>query len=123
MQPELQPIRTDDSLRRLPSAGGAVSAQHNVLRNTYWLLALSLIPTAIGAMVGTSINWGFMRASPVSAATSSGDVVSVAWYACSAAAKSPSAKESARACPQASKAHNGSATRSARILTHPKQRG
>lgn len=34
--------------------GGAISAQqrNNVLRNTYWLLTLSLLPTALGAWVG-----------------------------------------------------------------------
>lgn len=37
-------------------AGGAVSsAQRNrVLRNTYWLLALSMVPTVLGAWIGLS---------------------------------------------------------------------
>jgi len=61
MQPELQPIRTGTSI---PSQDYAVQ-QHRVLRNTYWLLALSLIPTVIGAAVGTNIDMGFMRASPI----------------------------------------------------------
>jgi len=61
MQPELQPIRTGTSI---PSQDYAVQ-QHRVLRNTYGLLALSLIPTLIGAAVGTNINMGFMRASPI----------------------------------------------------------
>jgi FtsH-binding integral membrane protein len=39
--------------------------QHRVLRNTYWLLALSLIPTVIGAAIGTNIDLGFLRASPI----------------------------------------------------------
>jgi modulator of FtsH protease len=35
--------------------GGAVAAQRNrVLRNTYWLLALSLIPTVFGAWIGVA---------------------------------------------------------------------
>ncbi|HOB65700.1 Bax inhibitor-1/YccA family protein [Ottowia sp.] len=36
--------------------GGVVSAEqrHRVLRNTYWLLALSLLPTVLGAWVGVS---------------------------------------------------------------------
>lgn len=40
-------------------------ARNQVLRNTYWLLALSLIPTVLGAAVGlyTGIN-GVMGASP-----------------------------------------------------------
>ena len=39
--------------------------QQRVLRNTYLLLALSLIPTGIGALVGINLNFGFMRASPI----------------------------------------------------------
>lgn len=39
--------------------------QNRVLRNTYLLLALSLIPTAIGALVGVNLNFGFMRTSPI----------------------------------------------------------
>ncbi|MDZ5458991.1 Bax inhibitor-1/YccA family protein [Azohydromonas lata] len=36
-------------------AAGSLSAQRNrVLRNTYWLLALSLVPTVLGAWVGVS---------------------------------------------------------------------
>jgi len=61
MQPELQPIRTDGSL---PAQDYAVQ-QHRVLRNTYWLLALSLIPTVIGAAIGTNLDLGFMRTSPM----------------------------------------------------------
>ena len=61
MQPELQPIRTGNSI---PSQDYAVQ-QHRVLRNTYWLLAISLIPTAIGAAIGTNIDMGFLRASPM----------------------------------------------------------
>jgi modulator of FtsH protease len=37
-------------------AGGAVSAQqrNRVLRNTYWLLALSMVPTVLGAWIGVT---------------------------------------------------------------------
>lgn len=41
------------------------SPQHRVLRNTYWLLALSLIPTALGALIGMNLNFGFMRTNPI----------------------------------------------------------
>jgi modulator of FtsH protease len=61
MQPELQPIRTGNAV---PSQDYAAQ-QHRVLRNTYWLLALSLVPTIIGAAIGTNVNLGFMRSSPV----------------------------------------------------------
>src|SRR6266700_1436459 len=60
MQPELQPIQTGNSI---PAQDYAVR-QHRVLRNTYWLLAISLIPTVIGAAIGTNIDIGFLRASP-----------------------------------------------------------
>jgi modulator of FtsH protease len=61
MQPELQPIQTGNPA---PSRDYAVQ-QHRVLRNTYWLLALSLIPTVIGAAIGTNLDLGFMRTSPI----------------------------------------------------------
>ena len=35
-------------------AGGRAVARNNVLRNTYWLLALSMIPTVLGAALGVS---------------------------------------------------------------------
>ncbi|MDT7836698.1 Bax inhibitor-1 family protein [Aquabacterium sp. OR-4] len=37
------------------AGGGALAASRNrVLRNTYWLLALSMVPTVLGAWVGVS---------------------------------------------------------------------
>jgi len=37
------------------AGGGDVAAQRNrVLRNTYWLLALSMVPTVLGAWIGVS---------------------------------------------------------------------
>ena len=61
MQPELQPIPAI-----APVATGTIAErQHRVLRNTYLLLALTLIPTVIGAAIGTNINLSFMRASPI----------------------------------------------------------
>ena len=61
MQPDLQPLQTQP-----PYAAQDVSLRQNrVLRNTYWLLAISLIPTAIGAAIGTNIELGFLRTSPM----------------------------------------------------------
>ena len=37
-------------------AGSRRSAQHTVLRNTYWLLALSMVPTVFGAVLGVSLH-------------------------------------------------------------------
>ena len=61
MQPELRTAQTGTHA----AAQDFALQQHKVLRNTYMLLALSLIPTAIGAAIGTNIDLGFMRASPI----------------------------------------------------------
>ncbi len=42
-----------------------VDRQHQVLRNTYWLLALSLVPTTVGALVGLNLDLSFMRSNPI----------------------------------------------------------
>ncbi len=39
--------------------------QNRVLRNTYWLLGLTMIPTVIGAFVGMGTNFAFLAASPL----------------------------------------------------------
>ena len=39
-------------------------AQNRVLRNTYALLALSLVPTVLGAWIGVQMNFSFFQASP-----------------------------------------------------------
>ena len=39
-------------------------AQNRVLRNTYMLLAISLIPTVIGAWVGVQLNFSFLAGNP-----------------------------------------------------------
>jgi modulator of FtsH protease len=41
--------------------------QNKVLRNTYMMLALTMIPTIFGAFVGTSINFSFMAGHPIMA--------------------------------------------------------
>lgn len=46
-------------------ATGELSAErHRVLRNTYWLLALSMIPTVLGAWLGVQMNFSLMSGSP-----------------------------------------------------------
>jgi modulator of FtsH protease len=61
MQPDLRTVTV--------GAPGAAQdfalQQHKVLRNTYMLLALTLIPTIIGAAIGTNVDLGFMRTSPM----------------------------------------------------------
>lgn len=61
MQPELQ---SNQPVYQTGTGEIAVE-QQRVLRNTYLLLAISLIPTAIGAAVGTNLNLSFLRTSPI----------------------------------------------------------
>jgi len=63
MQPDLQPVQNNYATPLSASQG--VSAEQRVLRNTYLLLAVSMIPTGIGAMIGVTLDFGFMRASPI----------------------------------------------------------
>ena len=42
-------------------------AQNRVLRNTYMMLALTMIPTIMGAFVGLSMNFSFMAQNPIMA--------------------------------------------------------
>ncbi len=46
-------------------AGSLAIDQNKVLRNTYMMLALTMVPTVIGAAIGTSINLSFMAAHPI----------------------------------------------------------
>ncbi len=41
--------------------------QNKVLRNTYMMLALTMIPTVIGAFIGLSTNFSFMAEHPIMA--------------------------------------------------------
>ena len=43
----------------------AVSTQNRVLRNTYLLLALTMVPTILGASLGMATKFAFMPGSPV----------------------------------------------------------
>jgi len=40
------------------------AVRHRVLRNTYWLLALSMIPTVLGAWIGVQFKFAFFAGSP-----------------------------------------------------------
>ncbi len=44
----------------LAGAGSVADERNRVLRNTYWLLALSMVPTVLGAWIG--VQTGIMRA-------------------------------------------------------------
>ncbi|MGE5105853.1 MAG: Bax inhibitor-1/YccA family protein [Betaproteobacteria bacterium] len=66
MEPRLQPVFSRETS---PEVGGVVAERQNrVLRNTYWLLALSMLPTIAGAWVGMQLNFlAFFTASPIMA--------------------------------------------------------
>ncbi len=55
--------------RNLQQAYGTASTspivRNRVLRNTYWLLALSMIPTILGAWVGVQLKFSFFSGSPM----------------------------------------------------------
>lgn len=42
----------------------STASRNRVLRNTYWLLALSMVPTVIGAWVGVTTGFSFFAGSP-----------------------------------------------------------
>ncbi|MFZ5502338.1 MAG: Bax inhibitor-1/YccA family protein [Pseudomonadota bacterium] len=48
------------------TAVGSLSGEQNkVLRNTYTMLGLTMIPTVIGAFIGMSVNFSFMAEHPI----------------------------------------------------------
>jgi modulator of FtsH protease len=47
------------------AAGETLLARHRVLRNTYWLLALSMLPTVLGAWLGVTMGFRFFEGSPM----------------------------------------------------------
>jgi modulator of FtsH protease len=65
---ELKPVRTGEETVQAPYQAPQEAVQpqaQRVLRNTYLLLAISLVPTAIGAAIGYNLDFSFMRASPI----------------------------------------------------------
>ena len=56
MQPELRMTSQTTDL---------ALAANKVLRNTYMLLGLSMVPTVIGAVIGINLNFSFMAQSPI----------------------------------------------------------
>src|SRR3954453_9573160 len=56
----------DQNLQEIYGASSETLVIRNrVLRNTYWLLALSMIPTVLGAWLGVQFKFSFFAASPV----------------------------------------------------------
>ena len=64
MQPNLQ--SNPEGLGHPATLGQtAVLQQQRVLRNTYLLLAITMIPTAIGAFIGLNLSFGIIRENPI----------------------------------------------------------
>ncbi|HEV3240498.1 MAG TPA: Bax inhibitor-1 family protein [Casimicrobiaceae bacterium] len=68
MEPQLNPVPTGNPTDQwtMPGSVAVPAAEPNkVLRQTYWLLAVSMLPTIAGALVGMSLDLAaFYRASP-----------------------------------------------------------
>lgn len=73
MEPTFRPVMTPGTRPTFPvedrTPERTVAAEPSrVLRNTYWLLALSLLPTVAGAALGMSLNFfAFFKAAPIMA--------------------------------------------------------
>jgi modulator of FtsH protease len=63
MQPELQPVRSNENVSRTYGTTISVESQ-KVLRNTYLLLALTMVPTLAGALLGMATA-SVITASPI----------------------------------------------------------
>ena len=71
MEPQLKPVPTGEPQGRWSMPGPTTVeavAPNKVLRNTYWLLALSMLPTIAGAYAGMAVNFAaFYATSPIMA--------------------------------------------------------
>ncbi len=50
--------------RNYDLTGNSAQVRNRVMRNTYWLLALSLLPTVLGAWLGVQMKFSFFSGSP-----------------------------------------------------------
>ena len=58
METKFEPVMNASTTLPRPSAAPTFAVdRHRVMRNTYWLLALSLLPTVAGAWVGMQLNF------------------------------------------------------------------
>ena len=55
-----QPLPT-----RYGAYGDSLAVRNRVLRNTYWLLALSMLPTVLGAWLGVQMHFSLFAGSPM----------------------------------------------------------
>jgi modulator of FtsH protease len=57
-------MQSETPMMRATASPTLALAQNRVLRNTYWLLALSMVPTVIGAWLGIQLKFAFFPANP-----------------------------------------------------------
>ncbi|MFC3109353.1 Bax inhibitor-1/YccA family protein [Undibacterium arcticum] len=55
----------NQNLQQSYAGSDILVVRHRVLRNTYWLLALSMIPTVLGAWLGVQFNFSLFAGSPL----------------------------------------------------------
>lgn len=60
-----QNLQNDFGASARPSGDSLTLVRHRVLRNTYWLLALSMVPTIAGAWLGVQFNFTMFAGSPI----------------------------------------------------------
>jgi modulator of FtsH protease len=67
MDRKFEPVLTPGTTSSLPPPRAEVAVDSSrVLRNTYWLLALSMLPTVAGALVGMEFNFiALFKAAPI----------------------------------------------------------
>jgi FtsH-binding integral membrane protein len=67
MDSKFEPVMSrDTSLPSAPRTAEVFVDSSRVLRNTYWLLALSMLPTVVGAFAGMQLNFvALFKASPI----------------------------------------------------------
>jgi len=67
MDPKLQPVSISGRPTPLPGGTDSLAPDRNrVLRNTYWLLALSMLPVVAGAWFGMQLNFvALFRSAPI----------------------------------------------------------
>jgi FtsH-binding integral membrane protein len=55
----------NQNLQQSYAGSDILVVRHRVLRNTYWLLALSMIPTVLGAWLGVQFNFSLFAGTPL----------------------------------------------------------
>jgi len=55
----------DQNMQQIYGLSDSSVARHRVLRNTYWLLAISMIPTVLGAWLGVQFGFSLFVGSPL----------------------------------------------------------